>query len=287
MVEQIHLHKIISDKDVKAREGSFFDESDFTMIVDRDVDVWTDEGRLLFKFRKSVVKYNRDELPLKAVKKYLAKSSSNRGIASGKLNSIKFKNGDKLLSPDRFKSRILHSDGSISKQYIANTTHSMIAGFFDAPNKCRLTAFSQHELEPWRDLQKMIKVVSDLYQTYCPDEYDYQLKYSSQVPDYCIDDTIFTTVTLNLNWQTALHRDAGDLANGYSAITVIEEGLWTGAYLGYPQYGIAINIREWDLLIMDPHQYHCNTPLYLENDGMRISVVYYFREGIMSCKTEV
>ena len=148
-----------------------------------------------------------------------------------------------------------------------------------------MTAFSKDEIEKWEHVQPMIKCVNNLYRKYCPKQYQYQKTYCDDVPDYCIPGTIFSTITVNLNWRTALHQDAGDLKNGYSALTVSENGKWEGAYLGYPQYGVAVDLREGDMLIKDPHQFHCNTKMKSKSaDAVRMTMVYYFREGMSDCK---
>ena len=69
---------------------------------------------------------------------------------------------------------------------------------------------------------------------------------------------------------------------------------------GFPQYGIAANIRQGDFMAMNVHEWHCNTefkPLinkiggkWKEKDQVnnwhfnRLSVVCYLREKMIRCK---
>ena len=54
--------------------------------------------------------------------------------------------------------------------------------------------------------------------------------------DYVIGDTAFSTVTINNNWRTALHQDAGDLKEGFGNLVILQEGDYDGGYLGFPQF---------------------------------------------------
>lgn len=100
------------------------------------------------------------------------------------------------------------------------------------------------------------------------------------------NDTPFTTVTVNKNFRTAAHRDAGDLHEGFSNLTVVAKGdqQWTGGYLVLPEFRVAINIRPGDLLLINNHAgIHGNTELLPPEgktlaDMERISLVCYFRE---------
>ena len=103
------------------------------------------------------------------------------------------------------------------------------------------------------------------------------------------NDTPFTTVTVNKNFRTAAHRDAGDLHEGFSNLTVVAKGdqQWTGGYLVLPEFRVAINIRPGDLLLINNHAgIHGNTELLPPEgktlaDMERISLVCYFRENML------
>ena len=128
-------------------------------------------------------------------------------------------------------------------------------------------------------------------------------------PHLKIPDTSFSTVTINRNFRTALHRDAGDFREGFGNLTVIEQGAYHGGYTVFPQFGLGLNLRSGDFVAMDVHQWHSNTPIYetdedkqhnetIESDfkdnpevgtvGLyqkytRISFVCYLREKIATC----
>ena len=132
----------------------------------------------------------------------------------------------------------------------------------------------------------LIQYVDKLYQQLLPEKHQEQAELAAQVPNFVIPNTVFTTLTINYNWQTASHVDKGDYRNGYSGMVVCERGTWEGCLLGFPQFSCAVVIREGDFILMDPHQCHGNTELDLQSDdACRMSIVFYFREGMLKCAT--
>ena len=108
-------------------------------------------------------------------------------------------------------------------------------------------------------------------------------------PRFLVSDTVFTTLTVNHNWRTACHRDAGDLHEGFSnicGITGPEGKGWKGAEFLLPEYRIAIDLHNTDILFVDVHKWHGNTP-FLETspDYLRIAFVMYYREYMYKCKS--
>lgn len=103
---------------------------------------------------------------------------------------------------------------------------------------------------------------------------------SSRVPNR-IGKTPFTTVTSNYNWRTSCQKDQGDFRDGMGNLTVLG-GDFKGGYLGFPQFGVAVEVRPRDTSIMDVHQWHCNTELKTnDKDKIRLSFVTYFREKMV------
>ena len=92
-------------------------------------------------------------------------------------------------------------------------------------------------------------------------------------------------MTINYNWQTALHKDAGDLKEGFGNLIVCTEGDYEGGYTGFPQYGVAVDVKNGDFLAMDVHEWHANTKLKGKTkDFTRLSLVCYLRENMVKCK---
>ena len=103
-------------------------------------------------------------------------------------------------------------------------------------------------------------------------------------PSFYVPDTVFTTITVNKSFRTAAHRDAGDLHQGFSNLSVLTNGKqYSGGYLVLPEFRVAVNVRPGDLLLINNHfGIHGNTPIILDEEGAeRYSVVCYFREKML------
>ena len=106
---------------------------------------------------------------------------------------------------------------------------------------------------------------------------------------FVVPETPFTTITVNKTFRTAAHRDAGDLHEGFSNLTILTNGKrYSGGMLVLPEFRVAVNIRPGDLLLINNHfGIHGNTPIVLEEDGAeRYSIVAYFREGMLKLGTK-
>ena len=148
---------------------------------------------------------------------------------------------------------------------------SNIAGFYDRPDRnlkgkgapCRLTAFNRDYVEKWDNAIPFIKNVDKVFKSLVPKRHKKQIERASQTPSFQIDNTCFSTITLNYSWRTALHRDAGDYRKGFGNLVVLEDSKnpnkWGGCYFGLPQYGICAEVRHGDFLAANVHQWHCNT----------------------------
>ena len=74
--------------------------------------------------------------------------------------------------------------------------------------------------------------------------------------------------------------DKGDCKDGLTCFTVKKCGEYTGGELIFPEYRIAVNIEQGDLLLFNPHEAHCNNPIVGEG---RMSFVLYLREKMDKC----
>jgi hypothetical protein len=83
---------------------------------------------------------------------------------------------------------------------------------------------------------------------------------------------LFTTIQINRNIRTRLHRDAGNLS-GLACLTAF--GSWEGAELVFPRFAVAFPLRPGDVLMADTGaELHGNVPPLM---GTRISVVAFLR----------
>ena len=101
--------------------------------------------------------------------------------------------------------------------------------------------------------------------------------------DFYIKGTVFTTITINKNFRTAIHTDKGDLKEVFGNLGVLQAGDYTGAYTILPKYGVGVDVRSCDIAFFDVHELHGNTEIKPIGNAERISIVAYFREKMTEC----
>ena len=89
---------------------------------------------------------------------------------------------------------------------------------------------------------------------------------------------IFTTLSANRyhsgqSSKMSAHIDSGDTEFGLTTMCVFREGDYTGAYLTFPRYGVAIDAPDNSVVIADSRQVHGVTQIY--GTGQRFSCVAY------------
>jgi len=209
---------------------------------------------------------------------------------------------------------LIKKQGGISKMKVNNQVASNPIGFYESGKNfadlpCRLTHFTRTNFEKYNDGLPFIQHIDKLFKKLIPEAHKKQLVRADTKPHLKIPKTAFSTVTINRNFRTAMHRDAGDFRDGFGNLTVIERGKYHGGYTIFPQYGVAIDLRNNDFVAMDVHQWHCNTPMYETEEDKefnatldyafkdnpevgtagiyekytRISFVCYLREKIANC----
>lgn len=305
-MKTLYLEKKHSDEHVSKMEGHFFNETDFETHIYDDTDGFIMENgkpRCLFKFRKNVIPENLCKLAIDSYEAPAKKKNYNRGASAGLLDFKKVpKNVTEIIQTEKFRGKIKINE-KFSNFQVGNMSQSNIIGFFDDTkpktkneiNKlpCRTTKFTRDHPEVWEKSLPVLHYIDNLFKEMCFEKWHNQFV-ACENTDFRIPETSFSTITLNYNFQTALHKDKGDYKNGFGNLVVFRRGSWTGNHLGLYQYGVCIHIDHGDYLTFDVHEWHCNTPMYhknepslTENNDMRLSLVLYLRETIVNkCSKE-
>jgi hypothetical protein len=155
---------------------------------------------------------------------------------------------------------------------------------------CRTTQFTKNEVDKWSNTVPLIKEADKWFKKLIPARHKIQFARAKLTPQYQIDNTAYSTITLNYDWRTALHKDKGDLEEGFGNLLVLEKSKsiqgnlsdYEGGYLGFPKWGVCVDVRQCDFLAMDVHEWHCNTPI--KGTG-RLSIVCYLRKNMIKCKS--
>lgn len=276
MVKEMYISPIMNDE-VTSYLGQLLGEGDYNTLITYDADVYCKEsGQLLAKFRKRVIP---KEMIISSYASFneAASPTHNRGMSSG----IKQGNTSSGYFPKR-------KDGTLSKTRETDQVLSGIIGYYDRTMRtpyCRITSYTARKFEKFKLCYPIIEFISDKYKELIPDKWNIQNDYIKRTSkDFVIGKTVFTTVTVNKNWQTAVHTDKGDLISGFGNLAVMRKGKYLGGYFVLVKWGLAFDMNNGDLLFTDVHQIHGNTPIKkLTEDATRISLVMYYRQNMIEC----
>jgi hypothetical protein len=261
-----HLDKDIDDSKMAAHQNKFLKREQIKLIIDHDADVYTVDGKLLLRFRKKVLNKPNIDAFYDNVITFARNKTSNRGNASGS-KKISVYTNPKIMTNifgyfDRWSPRqkFMYKKKGIKMPI--------------AIRECR---FNMDYPEEYNKTIPMIKDLDALYKLLVPEHYAKQRLKADQT-HFKIPGTAFTTITTNVNYQTTLHKDAGDDPEGFGNLVAIERGEYEGGETCFPQYGIGVDVRTGDALFMNVHEWHANLPIKLKSpDAVRLSVVCYLR----------
>ena len=328
-VKILKLKPILTQEETDKLEGHKVPLSYYNHIIDYDADVYSqgDGDILLCKFRKNVIPQEKCRRVFRILQSHANVPNYNRGAAAGVLDEKKlpkFIKTSKIIKRDRFRVFYKDADGNEKKTNVGNVAFSNILGYYDRPDRskyrgksigsrkkmplCRKTKFTESYPTDWELIVDLIKTIDRQFRKLIPDRHSLQLAQASRTPDFQIANTAFSTITVNYNWQTAGHRDAGDFDAGFGNLVVLElfkcatkkdikeQNItnYTGCATGFPRWGVAFDVRQGDFLAMDVHQLHCNTEIAAaiptsnaittsEPKFGRLSVVSYLRKKMVKC----
>jgi hypothetical protein len=179
-------------------------------------------------------------------------------------------------------------DNYISDTNYAQSVMSGIAGYFDRYPRIpygRACAYNERNPEKFKLCYPYLRKLNQQFKELIPGRWKSQNAQADKLdPRFRIDGTVFTTLTVNHNWRTACHRDAGDLTSGFSnicGITGPDGKGWRGGQFILPEYRIAINLQPGDMLLVNNHEgIHGNDEL-IGDDNDRMTIVAYFREKMV------
>lgn len=188
---------------------------------------------------------------------------------------------------EKLKSIILRNRSKLRKACGGDNEpiNSCIMGYYNQPSIKYKKYFvgskfiCRESLPLFPELHTLLIELSKRYKELDPIEYQHQKEEYDKIDDrFKIKDTIFTTITLNYNFQTKPHTDKGNYRQK-SLIFFIGE--FSGGQLVID--GVEYSLKANDCMIVDGSKVHYNLPI----QGEKISIVAYIREGMSKCKKEV
>lgn len=283
-IVDVRLRTRIPADEMEEKVGKILTDADYNVLLTGPARVRKPDGSLLAVYLPGALSVEETERAYPALSELSrATITANRGLAGGSVRV----------------------DTPGGQRTDAKRVHSVIAGAFDkqGPRRyCRLTAWTGRETEKWETIQPMLRSISELFRDHVPDRWRAQAARVAETdPHWIVPGTVFSTITVNNTYPTGVHTDKGDLDEGFSTIAVLRRGEpFSGGRLVFPEYRIAVDLHDRDLLLMDAHSWHGNTRLDPEPrynvqgtrldkapDGSwlyeRISVVSYYRTKMGEC----
>ena len=292
------MKKIVVDKDLGKKEtfdkwnGKFLDETSYDQVIkvtDEDMGVM-----------KPVLSLDGSDVPLAYVitNAYGDDSVRNtlmtiedvsvmRANCSGAiLEEDMLKKGLKLGEDYRLRTpnsyQLKTGSGKWGMIAYSNEIHSVMIGY----KRGRFTGgidssgWVKENPKKWEELQVISywnelafkKANSEIYEkqkAFCDNHIE---------PEYRIGGGIFTTLSANRyhvgqSGKMGAHVDSGDLNAGMTTMSCFREGEYSGAYLVFPRYGVAIDAPDNSVIIADSNEVHGVTQI--EGNGQRFTCVAY------------
>ena len=265
MVVKLILNEIHTDKELKLKQGKYLDEDIFIKkLINEDTDAYDNKGNLIFKFRKKVIVEELKENGWNSFEKPALQNSNSRGGSAGKIDidGIYFNKYIKdltLIKKNGYDYNPYHGS-KMTKQV---PVYSTALGNYDVQKRfgvehpCRMTLLTKKFYNNMVQGIPYLQKLSDTYKDLKPDKWEEQYN-TAKKGNWNIGDTAFSTITINKNFQTAVHKDKGDFG-GWGVLSVLEDGKYEGGYFMLPNYEVGIDIRDGDVLVADVHKYHTNS----------------------------
>lgn len=276
MATRIQLRSRVPIAKVKARFGTHATHDDYDVLLHGDCKVFAPDGSMFCALVRGGMDAELSEAAYPALHKLRSQVTDNRpGYSGGDTNDV----GGNQRSSVKVRSAVI--------------------GYFDRYPRipfCRQTAFTAKDTARWATVVPLAQQVSALLKKTVPMRHKVQQEYVSGIhPDFVIDDTVFTTITVNNCVTSAYHQDAGDYKPGFGVLTCLRRGNYSGFQLVFPEYRVAVDMQDRDVLFFDPHQWHGNVVGVgegpegkpAEGGWERISLVLYVRAKMAACGSSV
>ena len=204
--------------------------------VDSSCDVFKECGAVLFKLRKNTLSTSVTTTSFELLKS-AAGVTRNRCVAAG------------------------------PKEYV----FSRPVGVTEAG----VTAWTRNNATKWKACRDLLTAIDGVYKKLAPKEYVAQRR-AVRNKSSLVHGTVFSTVTVNRKFRTAMHTDSNNYSGGLAVMTLLKGSTSTGGKLLFPKYKLSVELNEGDVIVYDVNEHHCNSAVR----GDRLSCVFYLRQGL-------
>lgn len=197
----------------------------------------------------------------------------------------------------RFCGRLRLADGRIKKFKHGNGVYSGVVGlcafsgmFKQRYGDANFTNWTINHPEAILSLEPVFRKADEMLRTLQPEVHARQRE---AVGAFGLFGTAFTSLTVNRNFRTGLHKDAGNLPGGRAVLmcTTRDGSPIRGMQLCFPRFSCAVDLQPTDAILCDNTEWHCNLPrdpadfVEMEDGKMvpkseRMSYVFYAKERV-------
>jgi hypothetical protein len=276
-----------SDAEVEALRGRLANPADYEYLIDEDsIVIEKPMGEVLARL---VTNCLSNKVVTEGAKQFRAVHGdlSNRGsvIYNGAMMSRERTSDGSLSFSNAVPPSLLQRSRERNARLGLTGPYSDFLGYFDKTPRepfCRPTAWSLDRRDTFETSRPLVKEVEYVNRNELPNHWKRQREFMKHVSqDFKYEDSIFSTVTINLNVRCSYHTDDGDFRRGMGNLVVLELGDDDSGILVMPRERVAFLVRPTDCLLMNVHHLHGNLPLTV--GGTRLTAVLYAREHINKC----
>lgn len=277
---QIQSKVCLSNEATDLLCGKSLTRSDFDVLIENDADVYRPDGTLLFKYRRNVIPLKEVEVAYPIFAKIRSDVKNRHTAALGLSMRPTLRDGT------RSKTVMIKA---VAFPHLKDVS-SAIIGYFDRYARfpyCRETAWNIQNRGPFQKLRPTIQRIADSFAELVPERFNAQMAMVKRTkPDWVISGSPFTTITVNKNFRTLVHQDAGDLKEGFGVMAAMRRGPFRGGYTVFPKYRVAVDLQTGGVVFADVHEWHGNT-LFESLPGVadRVALIFYYREKMKNCGT--
>ena len=217
----------------------------------------------------------------------ITETTTMRANASGPIDPEEMKEkglieGDdyRLRTPNSYQTKT--RDGEWGMIAYANEIHSVMIGFKRGrfTGAIESSGWTKDNPDRWEALQEISKYNEEAFKKANASIYENQKTFAESYIEekYRVGGGIFTTLSANRyhkeqSTKMSAHIDSGDVNAGLTTMCCFRKGEYTGAYLTFPQYRVAIDAPDNSVIIADSNRLHGVTQIY--GDGERFTCVAY------------
>ena len=171
----------------------------------------------------------------------------------------------------------------------SNKAYSTVLGTITRSGRTPFARLTASVMSRWEDFQNQKKVfheVSNLLKQHVPEKWNLLSDRFSGIVDerYNLFGSVFTSLTINYNFQVARHIDGNNAKDGIAVLSALDNGTFEGFEFIIHPLRLAFNLRHGDFLAADNDATeHSIMPMKNASaDAESITFVFYAKDKVLT-----